>query len=321
MAKACAFAAASRGHIMSESNPPCRRFPACPRPSKRSPSRSSAWRKARRLRIPGREFGLIVDEPAEFRFFCSAVRKNDAARRLIEDFGDDLEELSPVEVKLTSDRPGADLVPVSFETVITETGMLQLWCVARDGRRWKLEFNVRETRRPAIAGLHESWHRPRDHQLRPRLDRSGARRRIPVFRPFTFSKFRSSSRPIVLNRAAPCRRFFFSKKDNPSALTRASRERSCRRAWCTARNPGSRMPMSIARRKSCRGTRAKADAFCRPSKSPSAFSPPCSRSVGQVRPFRSARRAGCRPHGSGIVRRRSPRAYREWRPATPVCPV
>jgi hypothetical protein len=23
--------------------------------------------------------------------------------------------------------------------------MLQLWCVARDSRRWKLEFNVRET--------------------------------------------------------------------------------------------------------------------------------------------------------------------------------
>ena len=63
----------------------------------------------------------------------------------MEDFGEDLEELSPVEVKLTSDQSAADLVPVSFETVITETGMLQLWCVARDGRRWKLEFNVRET--------------------------------------------------------------------------------------------------------------------------------------------------------------------------------
>ena len=36
------------------------------------------------------------------------------------------------------------MVPVSFETVVTETGVLQLWCVARDGRRWKLEFNVRE---------------------------------------------------------------------------------------------------------------------------------------------------------------------------------
>jgi molecular chaperone DnaK (HSP70) len=95
--------------------------------------------------IPGREFGLIVDEPAEFRFFCSAVRKNDQPGALIEDFGDELEELSPVQVRLTSDVPSADLIPVSFETVITETGTLQLWCVARDARRWKLEFNVRET--------------------------------------------------------------------------------------------------------------------------------------------------------------------------------
>lgn len=98
------------------------------------------------VRIPDREFGLIIDEPAEFRFFCSATRKNDAPGALIEDFGDDLEELSPVEVTLTSDRQSAEVVPVSFETVITETGTLQLWCVARDGRRWKLEFNVRETR-------------------------------------------------------------------------------------------------------------------------------------------------------------------------------
>jgi hypothetical protein len=95
--------------------------------------------------IPDREFGLTVDQPAEFRFFCSAARKNDAPGMLVEDFGDELEELSPVEVKLTSEQKTADVVPVSFETVITETGMLQLWCVARDGRRWKLEFNVRET--------------------------------------------------------------------------------------------------------------------------------------------------------------------------------
>jgi hypothetical protein len=46
------------------------------------------------------------------------------------------------------------VVPVSFETVITETGVLQLWCVARDNRRWKLEFNVRE--RVAAAGSEPS---------------------------------------------------------------------------------------------------------------------------------------------------------------------
>jgi hypothetical protein len=38
----------------------------------------------------------------------------------------------------------SEVVPVAFESIVTETGMLQLWCVARDGRRWKLEFNVRE---------------------------------------------------------------------------------------------------------------------------------------------------------------------------------
>jgi hypothetical protein len=72
------------------------------------------------------------------------VRKNDQPGVLIEDFGDDLQELSPIEVNLPAGESAAEVVPVSFETVVTETGMLQLWCVARDGRRWKLEFNVRE---------------------------------------------------------------------------------------------------------------------------------------------------------------------------------
>jgi hypothetical protein len=96
------------------------------------------------LRIPNREFGLVVGEPAEFRFFTSAVRKDDQPGDLIEDFGGDLEELSPMEVNLPAEESAAGVVPVSFETVVTEMGMLQLWCVARDGRRWKLEFNVRE---------------------------------------------------------------------------------------------------------------------------------------------------------------------------------
>jgi hypothetical protein len=95
-------------------------------------------------RIPGREFGLVVGAPAEFRFFGSATRKNDAPGNMIDDYGDDLQELSPMEVNFEGAAETSEVVPVSFETVVTETGMLQLWCVARDGRRWKLEFNVRE---------------------------------------------------------------------------------------------------------------------------------------------------------------------------------
>ena len=96
------------------------------------------------VRIPGREFGLIVGQPAEFRFFTSAVRKNDEPGDLIEDYGEELQELSPMEVTFQSNESSSEVVPVSFETLVTETGMLQLWCAARDGRRWKLEFNVRE---------------------------------------------------------------------------------------------------------------------------------------------------------------------------------
>jgi molecular chaperone DnaK (HSP70) len=94
--------------------------------------------------LRGREFGLIVGEPAEFRFFQSASRKNDAAGAMLDDTGEELEELSPVEVTLDAAGKAGEFVPVTLETVVTETGMLQLWSVARDGRRWKLEFNVRE---------------------------------------------------------------------------------------------------------------------------------------------------------------------------------
>ena len=95
-------------------------------------------------RIPSREFGLVVGEPAEFRFLASAVRKNDQPGDLIEDPGGELEELAPMDVAFEAGETSSEVVPVSFETVVTETGMLQLWCVARDGRRWKLEFNVRQ---------------------------------------------------------------------------------------------------------------------------------------------------------------------------------
>ncbi|HEY6392402.1 MAG TPA: Hsp70 family protein [Bryobacteraceae bacterium] len=96
------------------------------------------------LQLREREFGLTVGEPAEFRFFQSAVRKNDSAGAMLDDIAGDLEELSPIEVCLPASGNAGEFVPVTLETVVTETGMLQLWSVARDGRRWKLEFNVRE---------------------------------------------------------------------------------------------------------------------------------------------------------------------------------
>jgi molecular chaperone DnaK (HSP70) len=98
-----------------------------------------------RVELPQRRFALVVGEPAEFRFFSSRSRKSDIPGTLIEEIGDELEELSPIEVFLPpGDNTREEIVPVTLESNVTETGMLELWCVAADGRRWKLEFNVRE---------------------------------------------------------------------------------------------------------------------------------------------------------------------------------
>jgi hypothetical protein len=95
--------------------------------------------------IPNRDFGLVVGEPAEFRFLSSSVRKQDQAGSLLEDWGDEIEELSPLEVTLELDGQQGAVVPVRLETRITELGTLEVWCVSRDGaRRWKLELNIRE---------------------------------------------------------------------------------------------------------------------------------------------------------------------------------
>jgi hypothetical protein len=96
-------------------------------------------------KIPDREFGLVVGEPAEFRFLSSTVRKQDQIGSLLEDWGDEIEELSPLEVTLKLGGQEGSVLPVRLETRVTEVGTLEVWCVTRDGgERWKLELSIRE---------------------------------------------------------------------------------------------------------------------------------------------------------------------------------
>jgi len=94
--------------------------------------------------IPDREFGLVVGEPAEFRFLSSTVRKQDQVGSMLEDWGSEVEERSPLEVTLKLNGQQGMVVPVRIETRITELGTLEVWCVSREGHRWKLELNIRE---------------------------------------------------------------------------------------------------------------------------------------------------------------------------------
>jgi hypothetical protein len=94
--------------------------------------------------IPGREFGLAVGQPADFRFLSSTIRKSDRPGVIIDDWGDELEELGPLEVTLAVDGKEDAIVPVTLQSHVTEIGTLELWCEERDGdRRWKLELNIR----------------------------------------------------------------------------------------------------------------------------------------------------------------------------------
>ena len=94
--------------------------------------------------LPDVEFGLVVGEPAAFRFFGSSVRPGDVPGTVVEGWSEgELEELPPLETTLGEAGEEGAPVRVRLEAQVTEVGTLALWCVARDGRRWKLEFNVR----------------------------------------------------------------------------------------------------------------------------------------------------------------------------------
>ena len=56
--------------------------------------------------VPGQEFGLVVGEPAEFRFLGSTVRRNDTVGTLVEEWEGQIEELSPVATTLESPGQG-----------------------------------------------------------------------------------------------------------------------------------------------------------------------------------------------------------------------
>jgi len=93
----------------------------------------------------GQEFGLVVGETARFFFLGSTVRHEDKVGDVIEDWNEEIDEITTMEAHLEHEQGEGVVIPVRLHSRVTEVGTLELWCVARDGRqRWKLEFNVRE---------------------------------------------------------------------------------------------------------------------------------------------------------------------------------
>ncbi len=98
------------------------------------------------LELPGQEFGLVIGEPVNFRFFGSTTRRQDRIGEVLEFWGpDELQELGEIQATLPAEgRVAGEVVQVKLHALATDAGTLELAAVARDGQRWKIEFDVRQ---------------------------------------------------------------------------------------------------------------------------------------------------------------------------------
>jgi hypothetical protein len=99
--------------------------------------------------LPAHELGVVVGEPATFRFFGSTLRREDVAGTTVERWkAGELEELPPIEVTLPADgRTEGDVVPVFLRSRVTEVGTLLLEAQpvhpTKADERWRVELSVR----------------------------------------------------------------------------------------------------------------------------------------------------------------------------------
>ncbi len=95
--------------------------------------------------IPKPELELALGEPVLFPLFTSTVRGQDKPGDVIRVSPEQLLNLPPLHTVLRGGkRAGAKRVPVTLAAKCTEIGTLELYCVGKEGNRWRLEFNVRD---------------------------------------------------------------------------------------------------------------------------------------------------------------------------------
>jgi len=94
------------------------------------------------------ELELQIGEPVLFPLYTSTVRGDDEPGEVLTLSPSQLLQLPPLHTVLRGGkRSGAKRVPVTLAAKCTEIGTLELYCVSREGNRWRLEFNVRESGR------------------------------------------------------------------------------------------------------------------------------------------------------------------------------
>lgn len=99
--------------------------------------------------LESREFSLLTGEQATFRFFsCSTPALSSGTvpevGTEVRSWKQELTELHPIETTLSKEEGQEGVERVHLKSRVTELGMLELWCCGAEGKKWKLEFDVRE---------------------------------------------------------------------------------------------------------------------------------------------------------------------------------
>lgn len=96
--------------------------------------------------IDNQEFGLVIGQPADFRFFTSEVRSGDEPGVVVNDAVNTLEESTNVALTIPpgEGQSAGDVIPVTIRANVTELGNLELWMRHEgSGAQWGLDYQVR----------------------------------------------------------------------------------------------------------------------------------------------------------------------------------
>jgi molecular chaperone DnaK (HSP70) len=117
--------------------------PGLPTPTKALCVAAFGMQEGTTATIRDREFVLLVGEPVVFDFLGATTRQEDPVGTIVEDWEGQIQPITTLETTLEGEK--GQTIPVTLELQVTAVGTLALWCVAKEGgRRWKLEWNVRE---------------------------------------------------------------------------------------------------------------------------------------------------------------------------------
>ena len=101
--------------------------------------------------LEDQEFSVVLGELVTFRFFSRSTPTLSSGSisevgTVVKNWKEELSELHPIETLLEREEGDGKVIRVSLQSRVTELGMLEIWLLAGDDRKWKLEFDIREKR-------------------------------------------------------------------------------------------------------------------------------------------------------------------------------